>query len=72
MGALQNADRKLAFRTGLLLIFRMPSDIAIMITVGVNLAHHDAGLLAALPFVAATVLVAALPLLFYLLFRRRA
>lgn len=72
MGALQNADRKLAFRTGLLLIFLMPSDIAIMITVGVNLAHHDAGLLAALPFIAATILVAALPLLFYLLFHRRA
>ena len=72
MGALQNADGKLAFKMGLLLIFLMPSDIAIMITVGVNLAHNDAGLLAALPFIAATVLVAALPLLFYLLFRRRA
>lgn len=72
LGALQNADRKLALRTGLLLIFLMPSDVIIMLTVGFNLAQNDAGLIAALPFIAATVLVAALPLLFYLLFRRRA
>ena len=50
----------------------MPSDIIIMLTVGVNLAHNDAGLAAAVPFIAATALVAALPVLAYLLFRRRA
>jgi uncharacterized protein involved in cysteine biosynthesis len=50
----------------------MPSDIIIMLTVGANLAQNNAGLLAALPFIAATVLVAALPLLLYLLFQRRA
>jgi hypothetical protein len=49
----------------------MPSDI-IMLTVGVNLVQNNAGLIAALPFIAATVLVAALPLLLYLLFYRRA
>jgi hypothetical protein len=43
-----------------------------MLTVGVNLVHNDAGLGAALPFIGATVLVAALPLLLYLLFHRRA
>jgi hypothetical protein len=38
-----------------------------------NLKHNDASLLAALSFIGATVLVAALPLLLYLLlFRRRA
>ncbi len=50
----------------------MPSDIIIMLTVGVNLEHNDAGLLAALTFIAATSLVAALPVLLYLLFHRRA
>jgi hypothetical protein len=46
--------------------------LIIMLTVGVNLAHNDAGLAAAVPFIAATALVAALPVLAYLLFRRRA
>lgn len=50
----------------------MPSDVVIQLTVGVNLVHNDAGLLAALPFIGATVLMAALPLLLYLLFYRRA
>lgn len=72
LGALQRADWKVALRTGLLVILLMPSDIIIMLTVGVNLVQNGAGLLAALPFIAATVLVAALPLLLYLLFYRRA
>ncbi len=72
LGALQQADAKRAFLTGLLVILLMPSDIIIMFTVGVNLAHNTAGLVAALPFIGATVLVAALPLLFFLLFHRRA
>jgi hypothetical protein len=72
MGVLQNAAPMRAFTTGLLLIWLMPSDVIIMLTVGVNLEHNDAGLLAALPFIAATALVAALPVLLYLLFRRRA
>jgi uncharacterized protein involved in cysteine biosynthesis len=42
------------------------------VTVGVNLAQNNASLLAALPFIALTVFIAALPVLFYLLFRRRA
>jgi len=72
MGVLQNANPSRAFRTGLVLIWVMPSDLIIMLTVGVNLAHNDAGLLAALPFIGATALVAALPLLLFLLFHRRA
>jgi threonine/homoserine/homoserine lactone efflux protein len=72
LGALQNADAKRAFITGLLVILLMPSDIIIMLTVGTNLAQNNAGLVAALPFIGATVLVAALPLLFFLLFHRRA
>jgi threonine/homoserine/homoserine lactone efflux protein len=72
LGTLMSADPKQALKTGLLVILLMPSDIIIMLTVGANLAQNNAGLLAALPFIAATVLVAALPLLFYLLFHRRA
>jgi threonine/homoserine/homoserine lactone efflux protein len=72
LGALQSADVKRAFMTGLLVILLMPSDIIIMLTVGTNLAQNNAGLVAALPFIGATVLVAALPLLFFVLFHRRA
>src|SRR5215212_1800866 len=72
LGTLQNADSKRALKTGLLVILLMPSDIIVMLTVGMNLVHNGAGLLAALPFIAATVLVAALTLLLYLLFYRRA
>ena len=61
-----------AFSVGFLVILLMPSDVIIQLTVGVNLVHNDSGLLAALPFIGATVLVAALPLLLYLLFYRRA
>jgi threonine/homoserine/homoserine lactone efflux protein len=72
LGTLQSADARRAFITGLLIILLMPSDIIVMLTVGVNLVQNNAGLLAALPFIAATVLVAALPLLFFLVFHRRA
>jgi threonine/homoserine/homoserine lactone efflux protein len=72
LGTLMSADPKQALKTGLLVILLMPSDIIIMLTVGVNLAQNNSGLLAALPFIAATVLVAALPLLLYLMFQRRA
>jgi hypothetical protein len=58
--------------TGLLVILVMPSDILTMLTVGTNLEQTDASFVEALPFIGATILVAALPLLGYLLFRRRA
>jgi len=72
LGALQNAEPGTAFKTGFLMISLMPSDLIIMLTVGTNLAQNNSSFVAALPFIAATVLVAALPVLFYLLFRRRA
>lgn len=72
LGALQHADEKRAFKTGLLVILAMPSDIIIMLTVGTHLEQTNSSFLDALPFIAATVLVAALPLLGYLLFRGRA
>jgi Sap, sulfolipid-1-addressing protein len=72
LGALQNARPRTAFTTGLLLFSVFPSDFVLLVTVGVNLAQNDASLLAALPFIAATILIAALPVLAFLLFHRRA
>jgi hypothetical protein len=72
LGRLQTADVAHACRTGLLVILVMPSDVIIMLTVGANLEHSGSSLSAALPFVAATVGIAALPLLGLLLFHRRA
>src|SRR5215212_5911573 len=56
LGTLQSADSKKALTTGLLVILLMPSDIIIMLTVGVNLVQNNGGLIAALPFIVATVL----------------
>jgi len=47
--------------TGLLVIWLMPGDIIVMLTVATNLEHNDVGLVAVLPFIVSTVLVAALP-----------
>ena len=72
LGALQNAKPRTAFTTGLLLLSVFPSDLVILVTVGVNLAQNNASLVGGLPFMVATILIAALPVLSYLLFRRRA
>ena len=72
LGRLLTADWKRALKTGLLLILLFPSDLIILFTVGVNLEHNNLGLVAALPFIAATTLIAAFPLLIYVLFRSRA
>jgi hypothetical protein len=72
LGAMQNAKPRTAFMAGLLLLSVFPSDFDILVTVGVNLGQNNASLLAAVPFIAATIFIAALPALSYLLFRRRA
>jgi hypothetical protein len=72
LGTMQNAKPTTAFLAGLLLLSIFPSDFVVLMTVGVNLAQSNSSLVAALPFVAATILIAALPMLSYLLFRRRA
>ena len=69
---MQNAGPRTAFTAGLLLLSVFPSDFVILVTVGVNLAQNNASLLGAVPFIVATILIAALPVLSYLLFRRRA
>ena len=67
-----DADPGKAVRAGLLVILAMPSDVIIMITVATNLEQSQAPLIAAVPFILLTTLVAALPLLGFLLFHRRA
>jgi hypothetical protein len=71
-GAMQNAGPRTAFITGLLLLSIFPSDFIILLTVRTNLVQNNSSLLGAVPFIAATILMAALPALSYLLFRRRA
>lgn len=72
LGSLMEAGPLRALRTGLLVILLMPSDIMVMLTVGASLEQHRAALAAALPFIGATVLIAALPLLLYLVSGSRA
>ena len=72
LGTMQEAGPGRAFTTGLLLVIVMPTDIMAMLTVGVNLAQTGSPLSAAIPFLLVTLLIAASPLLAYLLFRRRA
>jgi Sap-like sulfolipid-1-addressing protein len=72
LGMLMEAGPRKAFTTGLLVILLMPSDIAVMLTVGSHLEQHHISFGGALPFIGLTVLVAALPLLTLLLFRKRA
>jgi Sap, sulfolipid-1-addressing protein len=54
------------------LILVMPSDVIVMLTVATNLEQNGHGLGDAVPFILLTALIAALPLLGYLLFHRRA
>jgi hypothetical protein len=72
LGKLQGASPGRAFVLGLLLITFMPSDFMITMTTGFNLKGNAEPYYHALPFVALTTLIAALPLLFYVLFRERA
>ena len=72
LGKLQEMGPKAAFRTAALLITFFPSDLVVLLTIGVNLEHHGASFTEALPFIGLTILIAALPLLSYVLFRRRA
>jgi len=72
LGTLMEATPRRALMTGLLVILLMPSDIAVMLTVGAHLEQHDVAFGGALPFLGLTVLIAALPLLALLLFRKRA
>ena len=72
LAGLQQATVGKAFVLGVLLITLMPGDIVVLATTGVHLESENKAYSAALPFIGLTTLIAALPLLFYLLFRKRA
>jgi hypothetical protein len=72
LGSMLEADPRKALLTGLAVVLLGPSDVAAMLTVGTNLEQNHSKLIEALPFVAATVLLAALPLVAFVAFRRRA
>lgn len=72
MASLKSLEVKKVFIIGLLMIFLMPSDVVVMLTVGAHLFSEKLTLIAAAPFIALTVFIAALPLITYLLFRKKA
>lgn len=69
---MQTAGPKLAFTTGFTLIALMPTDLIAMVTVATNLESNKLAFIDAAPFLLLTWLIAALPLIGYLLFRKRA
>jgi hypothetical protein len=72
LASLMTAGASRAFTVGLLAVALMPSDLLVLLTVGVHLAQTGDALPAALPFAALTLLIAALPLLLLLLLGHRA
>jgi Sap, sulfolipid-1-addressing protein len=72
LGGMLQASPTKALVMGFLLIFVMPTDIVSMMTVGANLQQNEESLISALPFWGLTLLIAALPILAYLLFGKRA
>ncbi|MFR9676559.1 GAP family protein [Streptomyces sp. TR06-5] len=67
---LMTASPRDALTLGLLVILLMPSDIMIMLTVGIHLEQSGSSFAEALPFVALTLAVAAVPLATRVLARR--
>ena len=72
MAKLESATPLFSLRIGFLLFLFLPGDLISMFTVGAYLAHHGAPWWHGLVFVAVTVLLAGLPLLFLLALGKRA
>jgi MFS family permease len=72
LGSLLEATPLKALAIGFALIFLMPTDIVSMLTVAVNIKQDGHSFVAAVPFLLLTVLIAALPLLMYMLLGDRA
>lgn len=72
MNNLQETNPLGAFKTGLLVIFFMPSDVMIMITVAMHLISRQVSPLTVIPFALTTIFIASIPLLTYLLFYKKA
>jgi uncharacterized membrane protein YtjA (UPF0391 family) len=72
MAAMQDADAKKCFTLGFTLIALMPTDLMAMSAVATNLVSNGLSYIDAAPFLLLTWFIAALPLLSYLVFRKRA
>jgi threonine/homoserine/homoserine lactone efflux protein len=72
MSTIQEAESKRVFVIGLMLYSFMPTDIICMLTVGQYLASHKMHFASVIPFLAVTFFIAALPVLSYLTFKKRA
>jgi Sap, sulfolipid-1-addressing protein len=71
MGRLQTATPSLSFKLGFLLLGVFPTDILTSLTVGSFLARHGDRLAHAIPFIALTLLLLAIPSLLVLMFGKR-
>ncbi len=72
MGKLENANPRLAFRLGFLLLGVFPTDILTSLAIGSFLATHGEPWWHALPFIALTLLLLAVPALLLLALGERA
>ncbi|NJQ00010.1 GAP family protein [Streptomyces zingiberis] len=72
LGTLMSAGPSRALAIGLLVILLMPSDLVVMLTVGIHIRHGHGNVTDVVPFILLTTLIAALPLLGRLLFHRHA
>ncbi|MGC9367504.1 MAG: GAP family protein [bacterium] len=71
MSGITEASLKKIFLIGLVLVSIMPTDLAMALTVGGLLVTNEGTLLNAVPFFAAVLAVASVPLLFYLVIGER-
>ena len=72
MASIQEASSKRIFTMGFLFYSVFPSDFVALLTVGYLLAKNKAHFYSILPFLALTLLMAAIPVFSFLLFRKRA
>ena len=72
LSTIEDASPKRVFVIALMLFSFMPTDLVAMITVAGYLARNKLHFYSVFPFIALTMILASLPLIFYLLFRKRA
>jgi threonine/homoserine/homoserine lactone efflux protein len=72
MASIQDASSKRIFTMGLLFYSIFPSDFVILLTAGQYLGKHKLPFYHMVPFFALTLFIAAIPVLSFLLFRKRA
>jgi len=72
LSTIEDASPKRVFVLGLMLFSFMPTDLVAMITVAGYLARNNLHFYSVFPFIALTMILASIPLLSYLLFRKQA